>query len=228
MKTALVTGANKGIGFEIVRQLLGLGYNVFLSSRNKEKGILAVEKLSDFNDKIHFLQMDVSSEESIISAAKQLRKNNYELDVLVNNAAILIDKTNITSMGPGVFTETFNTNTLGVILVIQHFLDLLKNGSKIINVSSGWGALNEMLDSSPAYSISKTALNAVTKQFAATLSERNISVNSVCPGWVKTDMGGMDANRSVEKGAETIIWLCESDQESITGKFLRDKKEISW
>jgi len=228
MKTALVTGANKGIGFEVVKQLLNLKYKVILSARNEKNGLLALQELTEFNNHVDFLQMDVSDEENIKIGASKLQKQGCKLDVLVNNAAILIDNDNIHSMSSEIFMKTLRTNTLGPILVIQNFLELLKDGSKIINVSSGWGSINDMSDSPPAYSISKAALNAVTKQFAATLLSRRIAVNSVSPGWVKTDMGGADAARSVEKGAETIIWLCETAQENITGKFLRDKMEIAW
>jgi len=107
-------------------------------------------------------------------------------------------------------------------------LKYLNNGGRIINVSSGLGSLSDMGDYSPAYSISKAALNAVTRQFSALLRSKNISVNSVCPGWVRTDMGGMNASRSVEKGAETIVWLADKAPQKLTGSFFRDKKEIDW
>jgi NAD(P)-dependent dehydrogenase (short-subunit alcohol dehydrogenase family) len=122
------------------------------------------------------------------------------------------------------------TNTIGPLLVTQTFLPLVRKSQsgRIINVSSESGQLSEMGTWAPAYSISKTALNGVTGQFAAALAESNIAVNSVCPGWVKTDMGGRDAPRSVEQGADTIVWLATEAPQTLTGRFIRDRKAIPW
>ncbi len=227
MKTILITGGNRGIGLEVARQLIERGHRVVLGSRDVKSGADAIEKLN-FPENIIFLAIDVSCPESIISASEELKEKGIKLDVIINNAAVLLDKSGINSMPPDLFLDTIKTNTLGPILIIQNFLSHLRTDGRIINVSSELGALSKMEDHSPAYSISKTALNAVTKQFASSLRSRNISVNSICPGWVRTDMGGMNANRSVEKGAETIVWMAVEAPKNISGKFLKDKKVIEW
>jgi NAD(P)-dependent dehydrogenase (short-subunit alcohol dehydrogenase family) len=228
MKTVLVTGANKGIGFEICRQLGALGYHVILSARNKERGIKAANALSEMRYKIDFLQMDVSNEKSIMDVINEFKRHEVKLDVLINNAGILLDDTDILDLKTEVLEKTIYTNTFGAFWVIKTFLPLLNNGGRIINISSGLGSLNEMSDYAPAYSISKTAMNAITKQFSIALKDKNIAVNSVSPGWVRTDMGGENASRPVEKGAETAVWLAVDAPINLTGKFLRDRKEIEW
>ncbi len=228
MKTVLVTGANRGIGFEICKELGELGYHVFLSARNKEKGKEAVNKLKDSNFEVDFLEMDVADEESIKNASSAFGKLSLNLDVLINNAGILNDSKDITKMKTKELQETLNTNSVGAFIVIREFLPYIKSGSRIINVSSGAGSLAGMSNYEPAYSISKAAMNAITKQFAAALEQRNIAVNSVSPGWVRTDMGGMGASRSVKKGAETIVWLATESPINNTGLFWRDKKVIDW
>ncbi len=228
MKTALVTGANKGIGLEVVKQLLLLNFRVILASRNEERGLEAINKLKKYTDNLFFVQMDVGDEESVKRAASEVRSMNFRLDVIINNAGILLDSKSINEVSPEIILTTLNINTVGPILVIQNFLSLVNEKARIINVSSGLGSFGEMSDYAPIYSISKAALNAVTKQFSFSLAEKNISVNSVSPGWVRTDMGGSNAVRSVEKGAETIVWLSEKAPQILTGKFFRDKKEFNW
>ena len=228
MKTVLITGANKGIGFEVAKQLLERNFKVILTARNKDKGLLAVKNLKMNEEKVLFVQMDVGDEESIKKAAKEVQTKNLKIDVIVNNAGVLLDTESINEVSSENILTTFRVNTLGPILVIQNLLPLLNKNGRIINVSSGLGAFSEMSSYAPTYSISKTALNAVTKQFSFSLEEKSISVNSVSPGWVKTDMGGSNATRSVEKGAETIVWLAEEAPHNLTGKFFRDKKELDW
>ena len=226
-RTILVTGANRGIGLEVCRQLGNLGYHIFLSARNNEKVSKVVAKLRDENIKADFIQMDVSDEESIKNAAKEFGKESLKLDVLINNAAILKD-TEITKMTTKELWDVLKINAVGTFVVTKEFLPFMDKGSRIINVSSGAGALSDMETYAPAYSISKTAMNAITKQFAGALKHKGISVNSVTPGWVRTDMGGMSATRSVEKGAETIVWLATEAPFDKTGLFWRDKKVIDW
>jgi len=228
MKTVLVTGANRGIGFEICRQLGEYGFNIFLSARISENGKLAAEKLNALNISVDFLQMDVANEMSIKNASSEFRKINETLDVLINNAAVLEDSNDITKMPTDELLNAIITNSIGAFIVIREFLPFMSEGSRIINVSSEAGALNEMGKYAPAYSISKTTLNAITKQFAAALRQKNISVNSVCPGWVRTDMGGFSAPRSVKKGVETIVWLASEAPQNKTGFFWKDKKVIDW
>jgi NAD(P)-dependent dehydrogenase (short-subunit alcohol dehydrogenase family) len=228
-KTALVTGANKGIGFEIVRELARLGLRVFLGARNAKAGRAAAEKLQSDGDVV-FLEIDVSEETSIRAAAEELSRQSDRLDVLVNNAGILLDDgKDALAITSEVFENTLRTNTLGPWLVAQAFVPLLKKSRapRIVNVSSGSGQLDGGADGwAPCYSVSKTALNGVTVQLAAALPK--FAVNSVCPGWVRTDMGGDNATRSVAEGAATIVWLAIEAPQDLTGKFVKDRKVIPW
>ena len=229
--TALITGANRGIGFEVSSKLGKLGFQVFLTARNPEKGMQAVARLQKEGAKACFVQLDLASTESITRAAGEVAAKTAHLDVLVNNAGILEDGcVSVLNISPEIVTRTFRTNTLGPLLVTQAFWPLLKTSGKgrVINLSSGAGQLYDMDDWAPAYSISKAALNAVTRQFAAAGRLVRIAVNSVCPGWVRTDMGTVNAPRSVEEGAATIVWLATEAPHDLTGQILRDQKPIPW
>ena len=230
MKTALITGANRGIGFEVARQLAAKGFHVFVGSRNPQKGQKAAEMLKREGGVATFVRLDVSDAQSITDAVHAISEVAGHLDVLVNNAGILLEEDNaIAQLSAHTVNETFQTNTLGPLLVTQTFLPLLSRSSapRVVNVSSGGGQLSEGMGSwAPAYCLSKTGLNAVTALFAAALP--NVSINSVCPGWVRTDMGGAGATRSVEEGADTIVWLAACAPQELTGKFLRDRNQIPW
>jgi NAD(P)-dependent dehydrogenase (short-subunit alcohol dehydrogenase family) len=228
-KTALVTGANKGIGFEVARQLARQGIRVFLGARNEKAGRAAAEKLSAEGDVI-FLKIDISDADSIRAAIEELSRHADRLDVLVNNAGILLDEDkSALTITPDIFETTLRTNTLGPWLVAQAFAPLLKKSAapRIVNVSSGGGQLDGGADGwAPGYCVSKTALNGVTVQLAAALPK--CAVNSVCPGWVRTEMGGENADRSVGEGAATIVWLAAEAPHDLTGKFVKDRKVIPW
>jgi NAD(P)-dependent dehydrogenase (short-subunit alcohol dehydrogenase family) len=228
-KVALVTGANKGIGFEVARQLARQGFRVFLGARNEKAGGAAAEKLREEGDVI-FLKIDISDSNSIRAAAEELSRQSDRLDVLVNNAGILLDEDkSALTITPDIFETTLRTNTLGPWLVAQSFAPLLKKSQapRIVNVSSGGGQLEDGADGwAPAYCVSKTALNGVTVQLAAALPK--CAVNSVCPGWVRTEMGGANADRSVGEGAATIVWLATEAPHDLTGKFVKDRKVIPW
>jgi NAD(P)-dependent dehydrogenase (short-subunit alcohol dehydrogenase family) len=230
MNTALVTGANKGIGYEVARQLAGKGFQVFVGARNRDAGQKAVAKIAKEGGKAIFLEIDVADNPSVTVAAREFAKAADHLDVLVNNAGIIVDGDNaILEISDELLRKTLETNTLGALRVARAFVPLLRKSKapRVINVSSGGGQLTGGADGwSPAYCISKTALNSVTLQLATALPK--FAVNSVCPGWVRTDMGGQDASRSVEEGADTIVWLAADASQKITGKFLRDRKEIPW
>lgn len=228
-KTALVTGANKGIGFEVARQLARQGFRVFLGARNTEAGRAAAEKLSGDGEVI-FLEIDISKADSIRRASEEFSRQSNYLDVLVNNAGILLDDDNSAlTITPEIFENTLRTNTLGPWLVAQAFAPLLeKSGApRIVNVSSSGGQLEDGADGwAPGYCVSKTALNGVTVQLAAALPKS--AVNSVCPGWVRTEMGGENGPRSVGEGAAAIVWLATEAPQDLTGKFVKDRKVIPW
>ncbi len=238
-RIALVTGANKGIGFEVARQLARKGFRVFLGARNREAGRAAAEKLrqegekgrtNEGHDVVTVLQIDVADAESVERAAEEFSRHSDRLDALVNNAGILLDDDkDVLTITPEIFETTLRTNTLGALLVAQAFVPFLKKSGapRIVNVSSGGGQLAGGADGwAPAYCISKTALNGVTAQLAAALPK--FAVNSVCPGWVRTDMGGPNATGSVGEGATGIVWLAVDAPQNETGKFWRDRKVIPW
>ena len=234
-RIALVTGANKGIGFEVARDLARKGFHVFLGARNTKAGEAAAEKLRKEGEKedygeITFLKIDVSKPDSIRRAAEEFSRKSDRLDTLVNNAGILLDDDkDVLMVAPEIFETTLRTNTLGALVVSQAFVPFLKKSDapRIVNVSSGGGQLTDGADGwAPAYCISKTALNGVTAQLATALPK--FAVNSVCPGWVQTDMGGANATRSVGEGATGIVWLAVDAPQNETGKFWRDRKVIPW
>jgi NAD(P)-dependent dehydrogenase (short-subunit alcohol dehydrogenase family) len=230
MKTALVTGANKGIGYEVARQLAKEDFHVFIGARNRDAGRKAAEAIAKHGGKATFLEIDVSDNESVTGAAREFSKVVDHLDVLVNNAGIMLDGDDaILKISDELVRKTLETNTLGALRVTRAFAPSLAKSKtpRVINVSSGGGQLTGGAEGwSPAYCISKTALNGVTSQLAAVLPK--FAVNSVCPGWVRTDMGGRNATRSVEEGADTIVWLATDAPQKLTGKFVRDRKEIPW
>jgi NAD(P)-dependent dehydrogenase (short-subunit alcohol dehydrogenase family) len=229
MKTALITGANKGIGYEVARQLAAKGFHVFVGARNAKAGRKATEQIAKQGNAT-FLEIDVADNDSVTKATREFSNSEAHLDVLVNNAGIIADgDETILEISDDLLRQTLETNTLGSLRVTRAFVPLLRKSKapRVINVSSGSGQLTDGADGwAPAYSISKTALNGVTSQLAAALPK--FAVNSVCPGWVRTDMGGDNANRSLEEGADTIVWLATEAPHDLTGKFLRDRKEIRW
>src|SRR5215211_2480419 len=229
MKTVLITGANKGIGHEVARQLAAKGFHVFVGARNANAGREAAEAIAKQPGKATFLEIDVTDNDSVTTAGRELSNIEDHLDVLVNNAGIIVDGDNaIFEISDDLLRETLETNTSGALRVTREFAPLLRKSKapRVINVSSGGGQLTGGADGwAPAYCISKTALNGVTVQLAAALPK--FAVNSVCPGWVRTEMGGENASRSVEEGADAIVWLAADAPQDLTGKFLRDRKEIS-
>lgn len=230
MKTALITGANKGIGREVARQLAAKGFHVFVGARNAKAGCKAADAITKQSGKATFLEIDVADNDSVATAAREFSNIEDHLDVLVNNAGIIGDGDDaILEISDDLLRKTLETNTLGALRVTRAFAPLLRKSKapRVINVSSGGGQLTGGADGwAPAYCISKTALNGVTVQLAAALPK--FAMNSVCPGWVRTEMGGENASRSVEEGADTIVWLASEAPQDLTDKFLRDRKEIPW
>jgi NAD(P)-dependent dehydrogenase (short-subunit alcohol dehydrogenase family) len=223
MKTALITGAYRGLGFEVARQLSERDWKVIVTARRKDEGSAAAARLKNAS----FLELDITDDSSVARATKQVAA----LDVLINNAAIIAERDqDVLSIAPEIVSRTIATNVLGALRVSQAFLpQLLKaSASRIVNVSSGAGQLSDMGTWSPAYSASKTTLNAITCLLAAALKEKGMAVNSVCPGWCRTEMGGSAAPRSVEEGADGIVWLAADAPQSKTGLFWRDREVIPW
>jgi NAD(P)-dependent dehydrogenase (short-subunit alcohol dehydrogenase family) len=268
MKIILVTGGNRGIGFEICKQLDAPGHLVIMGSRDFEKGKLASASLSS---RVLVKQLDVTDESSILNLHGFVRDEFGRLDVLINNAGLgassfgnkksalkkakdLIEEhipvvRNITrkvvpalqnagmisrhGMANGVpldeVKRIMETNLYGAWRMIQVFQPLLGKSEegRVINLSSGMGALDSLAGDYAAYRLSKASLNALTIMFSKDLKEQGIRVNAMCPGWVKTDMGGPNATRPVSQGADTAVWLA-TEKQIPTGKFFRDRAEINW
>lgn len=234
-RIALVTGANRGIGLEIARQLARRGMLVVLGCRDPAKGAAAARTLQAEGLKADVVRLDVTDGEQIPAAVDEVVTKHQRIDVLVNNAAILIDgpggfKSSLFDLSAETARKTLETNLLGPLRLTQAVTPVMQRNSygRIVNLSSGAGQLSDMRSGFPAYRMSKAALNALTRITAAELASSNIKVNSVCPGWVRTDMGGSEAERPVEVGAETPVWLATLDEDGPTGGFFRDKRHISW
>lgn len=237
MKTVLVTGGNRGIGFETAKQLAKKGFKIYLAARDESKGEQAAQSLRDQGHDIIFVKLDVTKTADIRSLHDTLKSNGDSIDILVNNAGVFLESdgptdsssASIFKVDPVIILKTIETNTIGPLKLIQSLVPTMmeKGEGRVINISSGMGALSEMAGFWPGYRMSKTALNALTRIVSAEVEGYNIYVNSICPGWVRTDMGGENANRSVEEGVETIVWLATCDNPP-RGKFLRDCEVIDW
>ena len=227
-RVALVSGANRGIGREIVRQLAERGVTTILGSRDEEKGRVAAEGM-DGNVRVRHL--DATDEKGIAQLAYDIEEEFGRLDVLVNNAGISIDRgQHGVDADLDVVRESLEMNLFGAWRLCEVFVPLMQRNryGRIVNVSSGMGALNDMGGGSPAYRVSKTSLNALTRILASELRGMGILVNSVCPGWVRTDMGGSSASRTVEEGADTSVWAGTLSNNSPNGCFFRDRRQIPW
>ncbi|HEV7488588.1 MAG TPA: SDR family NAD(P)-dependent oxidoreductase [Thermoanaerobaculia bacterium] len=223
---ALVTGSSRGIGFEVAKQLAARDYRLIVTSRSETSAAAAAAKIGG-HAVAHAL--DTSDAASIRELAAWIKGEFAQLDVVVNNAAILLgETTSILDTPPEMFEQTLRTNALGPLLVTQAVANLLRRSkaTRVVNVSSGAGQISSMSSYAPAYSISKATLNAITVMLAHALPHAR--VNCVDPGWVRTDMGGRNATRSVEEGAETIVWLATLPDDGPTGGFFHDRRPIAW
>ena len=231
-RLALVTGGNRGIGFEICRQLASRGLAVVLTARDASKGKAAAKSLQDAGLDVEFHRLDVTSCRSIHACIAAVGEKRGRIDVLVNNAGIMIDPRGSRFLDSKLDTyrDTLETNLFGPLQLAQAVIPLMKaNGyGRIVNVSSGLGQLAEMGSGTPAYRISKAGLNALTRILAAEFKESNVLVNSMCPGWVRTRMGGEGASRTPEQAADTALWLATLPDDGPTGGFFRDRKAIAW
>jgi NAD(P)-dependent dehydrogenase (short-subunit alcohol dehydrogenase family) len=229
-KVAVVTGGNRGIGFETCRQLAKRGLTVVLAARDRGKGGAAAEGLRGEGLDVGFAPLDVTDDASVGEFARWTGATHGRVDVLVNNAGIMIDgeSSGIRQAEIETLRRTMEVNVYGALRVTQAVLPLMPEAdARIVNVSSGLGQLSDMNGGWPGYRISKASLNVLTRVLARELEGTGIRVNSICPGWVKTDMGGSRAPRTPEQGADTIVWLA-TGRDVPTGGFFRDRKPIPW
>ncbi|HTF33213.1 MAG TPA: SDR family oxidoreductase [Myxococcota bacterium] len=237
-RVALVTGANKGIGLEIARQLARDGLTVFLGARNEDRGRPAAEKLRAEGLDARLLRLDVTDDQSVAAAASFVEQNPGRLDILVNNAGVAIDDGPPSRVSGDVLRRTYDTNVFGLVRVTQAFLPLLRrsDAGRIVNLSSSLGSLTLNRDPSwpfasvkyLAYNSSKTAVNAITIQFAYELRETPIKVNAADPGYVATDMNQHQGVRSVEQGAATPVRLATLPPDGPTGGYFNDAGPLPW
>jgi NAD(P)-dependent dehydrogenase (short-subunit alcohol dehydrogenase family) len=231
-RVAIVTGANRGIGLEICRQLARKGERVVLTSRDAAKGRAACKSLGAGGLEVTYCKLDVTSARSIRALAAFVTRMFGRADILVNNAGVMLDArgTRFLDSDLAAYRATFETNVWGPLLLAQALLPLMQKHryGRIVNLSSGLGQLAGMGNNTPAYRMSKTALNALTCIVAAEAQGTNVFVNAACPGWVRTDMGGAGAPRTVEQGADTPVWLATLPDDGPTGGYFRDRKSIPW
>lgn len=227
-RVAVVTGANRGIGFEISRQLAARGVRVVLAARDEDKALRAAAELD--GDGIPF-RLDVTEPEGPARLVAFLESQLGRADVLVNNAAVFLDRSwGGLNVPMAVIRETLEVNLVGAWALSQALIPLMRRRGygRIVNLSSGLGAMSEMSGGYPAYRVSKLALNGMTRILADELRGTNILVNTFCPGWVQTDMGGPRAPRPVQEGADTAVWLATLPDGGPTGQFFRDRRQIPW
>lgn len=238
-RVALVTGANRGIGFAIAERLAHKGLKVILCARDEKKGLEAQKLLVTKGMDVHFALLDVTDATSIMATVGRVSDTFGRLDVLINNAGISIDsESGILDLPIGLLKNTLETNAFGPLLLSQGCVPIMNRHhyGRIVNISSTLGSLTDIINpeskyielQSPAYRLSKTILNGITALLARELRGRNILVNAVCPGWVRTDLGGPQAPLTPEQAAETPVWLATLPDNGPTGGFFREHQPIPW
>lgn len=230
-RVALVTGANRGLGLETSRQLLAQGLRIVLTGRDEDALDRAAATLDPSADHVMPVRMDVVDVDSIKAAQAAAERRFGRVDVVVNNAGVLIaEDVEVLSIPSEAYRRTFETNVFGVVEVCRVFVPAMARAGygRIVNVSSGAGQLATMSTYAPAYSMSKTALNAFTRILAHTYRSKGVLINAADPGWVRTDMGGPAAPRSAHEGAETIAWLATLPDDGPSGGFFHDRRAIEW
>lgn len=230
-KIAVITGANKGIGFETARQLSAAGVKIILTARDEKRGRDAADVLVKEGGDVVFHQLDVTDQNSVDRLLGHVEENFGKLDILINNAGVNLDHgaTGLDADLDNVI-NTFTVNTVGPLRMCKAFVPLMvkNNFGRVVNVSSGMGQLSDMTGMWPGYRISKTALNAVTRIIADEVKDKNITVNSVCPGWTKTDLGGNDAPILPKDAVGTILWLATLEKNKPSGGFFREMERLEW
>lgn len=230
-RIALVTGGNRGIGLELCRQLGQQRVRVVLGSRDAAKGAAAAAELTANGLPVEARQLDVANVQSIRECMNWIRREVGRLDVLINNAGIMVEDDDADPLEElEIVRDTMQTNVYGPLLLSRLAIPIMKTRryGRIVNLSSGMGSLSEMGAGYVAYRMSKAGINVVTRVLAAETEGMGILVNSVDPGWVRTAMGGRGANRTVEKGVETPLWLATLPDDGPTGGFYRDRRVIAW
>lgn len=231
-RIAIVTGGNRGLGREIARQLMKADVFVVVGCRDKPKCDSALEALRREGANVDAFPLDVNDTKMVRRFVEEVDKKHGSPSILVNNAGVYPEATTsrVADTPTSTWRETFETNLFGAVRMCREVVPLMRKlrYGRIVNISSGLGQIHQMGEGSPAYRVSKAALNALTRTLAAEVAGTGILVNSMSPGWVKTEMGGDDAPRSVEEGAETAVWLCLLPSNGPTGQFFRDRKPIPW
>lgn len=230
-QVALVTGAERGLGREIARQLCVRGIAVVVTAREVPLAEIVVQELIGLGGSAWAVRLDVTDDESVAKAAIEVRARTGRLNILVNNAGVCIDDPGgLLTADVAVVRQTLETNLLGAWRVCKSFVPLMRESGfgRIVNISSTMGQLETIGSDSPAYRVSKAALNALTGMLAAELADADIVVNAVDPGWMRTEMGGPDAPRSVEEGARAPIWLATLPRGAPTGGFYFDRRLVPW
>ena len=235
-RVAVVTGANRGLGLETCRQLAQRGIQVILTSRSPDQGRAAVEGLAREGLQVHFQVLDVTDPAAVAALSDYVRQKFGRLDILVNCAGVFNDPRDASNPeASSVFNADMDRiraaleiNTFGALRLAQALIPLMEGRGTVVNVSSGMGQLSDMNGCCPAYRLSKVAMNAITRILADELQHTRIKVNSVCPGWVRTAMGGEHAELTVEQGAEGIVWAACLDEQGPSGGFFRHGEAIPW
>ncbi len=225
-KIVLITGANRGIGLETAKQMKALNYEVILTSRNADEGQRIARDLG-----VRFHQLDVLSATGIAALHAFVEKEFGRLDALINNAGILIDRNDhVLDISEEKLRKTLDTNTYAPLALTRAFLPMMlaQNYGRIVNVSSVLGQITSFSDSTPAYRLSKLALNGITLMLADAVRGKNILINSVHPGWVKTEMGGAGAHLSLAEGARGLVWAATLPDDGPHGGFFQDGKRMEW
>ena len=232
-KIALVTGANRGMGFATSEKLATLGFQVVMVARNKNDISLKAKELKNKGLDVSYLVADVSKKDDVDQLLLTIKKQFSKIDLLINNAGIYTEEKNIYSdddSSEEILQQTLAINTLGPYRLMKGLIPLMikQNYGRIVNVSSQLGSFHGSAPYCFSYSLSKASLNMLTNLFAKDTAGKNIKINSVCPGWVKTEMGGQSAPRSIEEGIAGILWAATLDDDGPTGGFFHDKKAIRW
>ena len=233
---ALVTGGNRGIGHEVCRALAARGHHVVLTSRDRARAEAAAEDLRRGGALVTAHPLDVTADGSVATLRKAVVERFGGVDVLVNDAGVLPHgregawERSVLDEDVQALRDAFEANALGALRMAQAFVPLMveQRWGRVVNVSSGAGQLDDMQDGAPAYRVSKTALHAITRMLASATAGSGVLVNAACPGWVRTDMGGPQAPRSLGEGADTIVWLATLPDDGPSGQFFRDRQPIPW